>query len=442
MAGGSAERVIKAQADKCKADGKEPVEVQSYTDQPSSILAVRSKRADAFFSSQAPLTYFVSQANGQLELTGVGQKNGFEDIYPGRRRAEGLTARPAVRRCHQGAHGQRHLCRDHEEMGPREQHDQGARPQPWRATSRNEHRQKQQAQPPSGAADFRDVATAHTPFRAGRSPSGRDHAGRRRLRLDRCANENFGWPIVAPISSTARFSAVFTSALASPCRHDPRCRARPGGAIARMSSDKLASSFGVAVHLVLPRHAAARAADLLVQLSTLFPQISMALPFGPTLASWDTNSVITPMTAAIVGLALNEAAYMAEIIRGGLLSVDRGQAETAEAFGMTKGRALRRIIIPQAMRSIVPPTGNQLISMIKATSLVSVIAMADLLYSVQSIYNRTFEIIPMLLVAVLWYLLITSVLNVGQGYIEAYYSRGERRNGATPASSRAEEASR
>ena len=83
MAGGSAERVIKVQSDKCKADGKEPVEVQSYTDQPASILAVRSKRADAFFSSQAPLTYFVSQANGQLELTGVGQKNGFEDIFQG-----------------------------------------------------------------------------------------------------------------------------------------------------------------------------------------------------------------------------------------------------------------------------------------------------------------------------------------------------------------------
>ncbi|MGV1867366.1 ABC transporter substrate-binding protein [Rhizobium sp. L51/94] len=83
MAGGSAERVIKAQSDKCKADGKNAVQVQSYTDQPSSILAVRSKRADAFFSSQAPLTYFVSQANGQLELTGIGQKNGFEDIFQG-----------------------------------------------------------------------------------------------------------------------------------------------------------------------------------------------------------------------------------------------------------------------------------------------------------------------------------------------------------------------
>ena len=141
---------------------------------------------------------------------------------------------------------------------------------------------------------------------------------------------------------------------------------------------------GGPVHLVLPRYTAAGAAYLLVQLSTLFPEISIAIPFGPTLASWNTNDLITPMTAAIAGLALNEAAYMAEIIRGGLLSVDKGQVETTEAFGMTRRARLWRIIIPQAMRSIVPPTGNQLISMIKATSLVSVIAMADLLYSVQA----------------------------------------------------------
>jgi polar amino acid transport system permease protein len=216
-----------------------------------------------------------------------------------------------------------------------------------------------------------------------------------------------------------------------------------GLAIARLSTDRLASSLASLFIWFF------RGTPLLVQLifwynlSTLFPELSLAIPFGPSLASWETNSVITPMTAAIVGLALNEAAYMAEIIRGGLLSVDRGQFETAEAFGMTKARALWRIIIPQAMRSIVPPTGNQLISMIKATSLVSVIAMADLLYSVQSIYNRTFEIVPMLLVAVLWYLFITSILNLGQSYIEAYYGRSERRNNTAAAKSEtlAEEAS-
>ncbi len=174
-----------------------------------------------------------------------------------------------------------------------------------------------------------------------------------------------------------------------------------------------------------------RGTPLMVQLifwynlSTLFPNLSIALPFGPTLASWKTNDLITPLTAAIAGLALNEAAYMAEIIRAGLISVDSRQSETAQAFGMTRGRALLRIVIPQAMRAIVPPTGNQLISMIKATSLVSVIAMADLLYSVQAVYNRSFEVIPMLMVAVLWYLLVTSILNVGQSAIERFYARGE-----------------
>lgn len=197
-------------------------------------------------------------------------------------------------------------------------------------------------------------------------------------------------------------------------------------AIARMSQDRMFSSFaGLFIWFF-------RGTPLLVQLifwynlSTLFPEIAIKIPFGPVLASWNTNDLITPMTAAIAGLSLNEAAYMAEIIRGGLLSVDKGQVEATDAFGMTRVRALRRVIIPQAMRSIVPPTGNQLISMIKATSLVSVIAMADLLYSVQNIYNRTFEVIPMLMVAVIWYLIITSILNVVQGFIERYYARGER----------------
>ena len=186
-----------------------------------------------------------------------------------------------------------------------------------------------------------------------------------------------------------------------------------------------------------------RGTPLLVQLifwynmSTLFPAVVLAVPFGPEIARWKTNDVITPLTAAIAGLALNEAAYMAEIIRAGLLSVDPKQTETAESFGMTRTRALWRIVIPQAMRAIIPPTGNQLISMIKATSLVSVIAMSDLLYSVQAVYNRTFEVVPLLLVAVFWYLLVTSVLNVVQSAVERYYARGsdnaQRRVATEPA---------
>ncbi|WP_373880345.1 amino acid ABC transporter permease [Martelella alba] len=189
-----------------------------------------------------------------------------------------------------------------------------------------------------------------------------------------------------------------------------------------------------------------RGTPLLVQLifwynlSTLFPTLSLSVPWTDiTFAKWNTNAVITPLTAAIAGLALNEAAYMAEIIRAGLLSVDSGQVETTQAFGMSRVRALRRIIIPQAMRAIIPPTGNQLISMIKATSLVSVIAMGDLLYSVQAVYNRTFEIIPMLMVAVIWYLIVTSILNLGQSAVERYYARGSRRD-VTVAKRRAKDA--
>ncbi|MBB3962422.1 amino acid ABC transporter permease [Rhizobium metallidurans] len=287
--------------------------------------------------------------------------------------------------------------------------------------------------PPSGGAEFRDVVTAHTPFRTGRLVLWAVIAI---VVIDFvwivANNENFGWPVVAQyFFDPTVISGLYVSLGLTVIAMILGVALGLIIAIMRMSKDRLASGFASLFIWFF------RGTPLLVQLifwynmSTLFPQLSIAIPFGPSLISWDTNAVITPMTAAIVGLALNEAAYMAEIIRGGLLSVDRGQAETAEAFGMTKGRALWRIIIPQAMRSIVPPTGNQLISMIKATSLVSVIAMADLLYSVQSIYNRTFEIIPMLLVAVIWYLLITSVLNIGQSYIEAYYGRSERRNGAT-----------
>ncbi|WP_048645908.1 amino acid ABC transporter permease [Nitratireductor soli] len=284
---------------------------------------------------------------------------------------------------------------------------------------------------PSGDASVRDVANAHTPFRYDRLilwlAVGAVVANFAWIVAN---NENFGWPVVRQyFFDPTVMQGLYVSLGLTVVAMVLGIALGLVLAVARMSTDRLASTLSAWFVWFF------RGTPLLVQLifwynmSTLFPVLSISIPFGPTLASWETNSVITPMTAAIAGLALNEAAYMAEIIRGGLLSVDRGQGETAEAFGMTRARSLWRVIIPQAMRSIVPPTGNQLISMIKATSLVSVIAMADLLYSVQSIYNRTFEIIPMLMVAVIWYLLITSILNVGQGYIERYYSRGDRRTG-------------
>jgi polar amino acid transport system permease protein len=136
--------------------------------------------------------------------------------------------------------------------------------------------------------------------------------------------------------------------------------------------------------------------------------------------------------AALLGLGLNEAAYMAEIVRAGIQSVDEGQVEAAHALGMRRSLAMRRIVLPQAMRVIIPPTGNETISMLKTTSLVSVISLGDLLYSAQIISARTFEVIPLLLVASIWYLVITTILTVVQTRIERRYSRGSSRGTPQP----------
>ncbi|MFC9610081.1 amino acid ABC transporter permease [Streptomyces sp. NPDC056938] len=140
-----------------------------------------------------------------------------------------------------------------------------------------------------------------------------------------------------------------------------------------------------------------------------------------------TVDLFGPIAVAIIGLTLHEAAYAAEVVRGGILSVDRGQIEAAQALGLSRLRRWRRIILPQAMRSIVPPAGNMLIGTLKGTSIVSVIAVQDLLYSVQLVYHRTYQVIPMLLVATIWYVVVTSLLSAGQFYVERHYARGSER---------------
>jgi polar amino acid transport system permease protein len=162
-------------------------------------------------------------------------------------------------------------------------------------------------------------------------------------------------------------------------------------------------------------------------LAALYPKISLGVPFGPSFVTFSANSLITAFTAAILGLGLNEGAYMAEIVRAGILSVEHGQAEAAQALGMTRGLTMRRIILPQAMRVIIPPTGNETISMLKTSSLASVITVTELLYAVQLIYSVNFKTIPLLIVASIWYLIATSVLTVGQYYIERHYARGSVR---------------
>ena len=159
-------------------------------------------------------------------------------------------------------------------------------------------------------------------------------------------------------------------------------------------------------------------------LAYLIPRISVSVPFGPEFFSVSTNSLITPLTAAIVGLSLHQSAYMAEIIRAGLLSIDQGQLDASSAMGFSRWHTFSRIVLPQAMRVIIPPSGSQVIALLKGTSLVSVIAMGDLLNAVQVIYNRTYEVVPMLIVAVIWYLVIVTLLTIVQRRVEAHFSRG------------------
>ncbi|MFJ2259008.1 amino acid ABC transporter permease [Streptomyces sp. NPDC087844] len=147
----------------------------------------------------------------------------------------------------------------------------------------------------------------------------------------------------------------------------------------------------------------------------------------PTLFGVKTVNLLGPVTVAVIGLTLHEAAYAAEVVRGGILSVDRGQIEAAEALGLSRWRRWWKIVLPQAMRSIVPPAGNMLIGTLKGTSIISVIAVQDLLYSVQLVYHRTYQVIPLLMVATLWYVIVTSVLSVGQYYVERHYGRGSER---------------
>ncbi|GGL42534.1 amino acid ABC transporter permease [Phycicoccus endophyticus] len=176
-----------------------------------------------------------------------------------------------------------------------------------------------------------------------------------------------------------------------------------------------------------------RGTPLLVQLifwfnlAALYPVLTLGIPSGPHLFELDANTVITPMVAAILGLGLNEGAYMSEIVRAGLQSVDPGQIDAAEALGMRKSQVFRRIVLPQAMRVIIPPTGNQTISMLKTTSLVSVIAIPDVLFAVQTIYSRNFQVVPLLITVSIWYLAVTTVLSIGQHFVERRFRRGDNR---------------
>jgi polar amino acid transport system permease protein len=163
-------------------------------------------------------------------------------------------------------------------------------------------------------------------------------------------------------------------------------------------------------------------------LVVIYKQIDLGIPFVHQFVHINTQNFFTAYWLAVIGLTLNESAYMAEIVRAGITSVDEGQDEAARALGMSWGQSTLRIVLPQAMRVIIPPTGNELISMLKTTSLVTAVPYTLELYSrTRDLAVETFNPIPMLLVASAWYLFFTSILMVGQFYLERYFARGASR---------------
>lgn len=177
-----------------------------------------------------------------------------------------------------------------------------------------------------------------------------------------------------------------------------------------------------------------RSVPLMVQvlvwfnLGYLYPTIGLGIPFTTDyFVEAETVVLISAFAAAVLGLSLHQAAYSAEIIRGGILSVDQGQLEAAAALGLPRSVRVRRIILPQAARSILPNAFNEIIGLLKGTSIISVIAIGELFYVAQVIYNRNHDVIPLLLVAVVWYAILTTVLSIGQFYIERHFARGSAR---------------
>ncbi|MFH9648392.1 amino acid ABC transporter permease [Streptomyces albidoflavus] len=173
-----------------------------------------------------------------------------------------------------------------------------------------------------------------------------------------------------------------------------------------------------------------RSIPLIVQLlfwfnlAYLYDEIQFGIPFGPGFVSFDTMGLVGAMGAAVLGLALHQAAYAAEIVRAGVLSVDAGQLQAAASLGIPRLRQIGRIVLPQAMRSILPNAANEIISLFKGTSIVSVMAIGELFYQVQVIYGRNGRVVPLLMVATLWYVLLTTVLSVVQHHVEKRFAKG------------------
>lgn len=158
-------------------------------------------------------------------------------------------------------------------------------------------------------------------------------------------------------------------------------------------------------------------------LALAFPYLAVGVPFTPLHIQGSTNAIISPFLAGVLALGLAEAAYMAEIVRAGIVAVPRGQFDAALSIGLTRREAMRRIVLPQTLRVVIPPWGNQFIGLLKASALVSVIGGNDLLTRAQQIYSVNFYVVALLIVASLWYLVLTTLATIGQHYLEQWLDR-------------------
>jgi len=189
-------------------------------------------------------------------------------------------------------------------------------------------------------------------------------------------------------------------------------------ALMMQSENRVASAFGRVYVWFF------RGVPMLVQVLMWY---NLAVLF-PTILGYDTNTLISGFTAGLIALSLAESGYMAEIIRSGILSVPAGQTDAGMSMGLTRGQTLRQIVLPQSIRVIIPPTGNQFIGLLKATSLVSVIGGSDLLTRTQLIYGQNFKILPLLAVAVIWYLTLVTVASIGQHFLEKRFNASQSRS--------------
>ncbi|WP_221411651.1 amino acid ABC transporter permease [Arthrobacter crusticola] len=204
-------------------------------------------------------------------------------------------------------------------------------------------------------------------------------------------------------------------------------------ALMRISQNPVASAFAAGYTWLFRGLPVLLQILLWYNLALIFPRLQLGIPFTDIVfVDLSTNAVMTTFVAAFLGLALNESAYMAEIVRAGLKSVDRGQIEAAQSIGETPAQRMSRIILPQAMRVIIPPTGNDFINMLKGTALASVIGYMELIKAANNISSFNLQVMETLIAAAIWYMVVVSVASVGQYYLERGFDRQDRRPGGPP----------